>query len=372
MSVILKELRLHNFRNHRSFHLKEPRQLIIIIGRNAAGKTNIIEAIQLVTMMESFRNPHWATVVNNNEERAFIQAEFLQNERIIEITMDIEEGRRSYSLNRKKKNRTDLIGLVPAVVFVPDDLTLVKNSAEIRRKLIDDIGQQLSTTYLKIESDYQKTVKQRNIILREYAETRQISPLLESWDENLVSLGALLFTHRIRLYQRYMEKVGPFYNRISNHEEFSSIYIPSFSTLDDEFSVDQLIHMEREEVERWLWKALEDAREREWSRAKTLVGPHRDEILFYLDGHETRKFASQGQQRSIALALKLGQLAILQEISGNQPILLLDDVMSELDESRREALIKAIDGQIQTIITTTDVSCFSEELLENAQIIEIG
>jgi len=371
MSVILKELQLHNFRNHHFFSIQQPQQLIIIIGKNAAGKTNIIEAVQLTTMLESFRCPHWSTVVKDNREAAVIKAEFLQNERSLEVQMNVEEGKRSYFLNGKKKNRFDLIGLNPAVVFVPDDLTLVKDSAEVRRKLIDDTGQQLSPTYLRIWADYQKTVKQRNAILKEHFDTSPELPLLESWDENLIILGALLFIHRIKLYRRYMEKVGQYYQQISDNELFSSRYIPSFSEPGADLLDEALLNMDKEEVEEQLQKTLETVREKEWIRTKTLVGPHRDEIIFYIDGLEARKFASQGQQRSIALALKLGQLALIKEISGNQPILLLDDVMSELDESRREALIKAIDGQIQTIITATDLSCFNESLLQSAQIIEL-
>jgi len=387
MSALLTDLQIHNFRNHDHFIIQEPRQLIIIVGKNASGKTNIIEAVQLVTMLESFKNPVWSSVIRNSADKkeettARIKAVFLQNERIIEIQMDIQEGKREYSLNGKKRNRIDLIGLIPAIIFVPDDLMLVKSSSEVRRKLIDDIGQQLSSTYLKILNDYQKTIKQRNAILKNCFFEKQNQALLESWDENLIILGALLFTHRIRLYKRYMEKACFFYQKINSEEKFSSRYIPSFVDSEEDesaFSNDadsreqetKLVIMGKEEVEKRLFERLEAVREKEKMQARSLVGPHRDDIRFYINGLEARKFASQGQQRSIALALKLGQLELIREISGNQPILLLDDVMSELDESRREALIRAIDGQIQTIITSTDLSCFNESLLKSAQIIEL-
>ena len=385
MGALLKELQVLNFRNHEAFTIQDPQQLIIIIGKNATGKTNIIEAIQLVTMLESFRKPHWSSVVKNNidvedQKTTKITAKFLQNKRIIETQLDVQEGKRIYSLNGKKRSRLDLIGLIPAVIFVPDDLMLVKSSSEIRRKLIDDIGQQLSSTYLRILNDYQKTIKHRNAILKTCVITNQNQPLLESWDENLIVLGALLFTHRVRLFQRYMEKASCFYQKINNEENFSCRYVPSF--LDDEADVldnndnikwheTALLEMERKEVERRLFDRLEKVREKEIILAKSLVGPHRDDIRFYINGYDARKFASQGQQRSIALALKLGQLDLIREISGNQPILLLDDVMSELDESRREALIKVINGQIQTFITATDLNCFSGPLLKSAQIIEL-
>ena len=371
MSLFLNELKIHNFRNHGSFHIEEPGRLIIIIGRNATGKTNIVEAVQLVSMLESFRTPQWSTVVGNNDLNTSVEAEFTQNGRALTIRMDIEDGRRSYSLNDKKHNKVDLIGLIPAVIFVPDDLNLIKESAETRRKLVDDIGKQLSSTYLQIGADYQKTIRQRNMILREYKEEKGLTPLLDSWDENLVVLGALLFTHRIRLYRRYMERARFFYRQLTGEEELSSRYIPSFLQPGEELTDEDLVEMDKEEVERRLTDALKEAREKELAREKSLVGPHRDEIIFYLDGYEARKYASQGQQRSIALALKLGQLDLIREISGNQPLLLLDDVMSELDGSRREALIKTIDGQVQTIITATDLQCFNGPLWESAQIIEL-
>jgi len=388
MSALLTDLQIQNFRNHDLFVIQEPRQLIIIIGKNASGKTNIIEAVQLVTMLESFKNPLWSSVIRNSTDKekvttARIKAIFLQNERIIEIQMDIHEGKREYSLNGKKRNRLDLIGVIPAIIFVPDDLMLVKSSSEVRRKLVDDIGQQLSSTYLRILNDYQKTIKQRNAILKNCFIEKQNLVLLESWDENLIVLGALLFSHRIRLFQRYMEKASFFYQKINNEEKFSSRYIPSFSDEDekeDVFTNDEdsredearLLKMSKAEVEKRLSERLEMVREKEKMQARSLVGPHRDDIRFYINGREARKFASQGQQRSIALALKLGQLELIREISGNQPILLLDDVMSELDESRRESLIRAIDGQIQTIITATDLGHFNESLLKSAQIIELS
>ena len=372
MSVVLRELQLNDFRNHTQFHVTDAQQLILIVGDNATGKTNIIEAIQLVSMMDSFRNPHWSNLIYQGKEKACVMAGFCQNERLLDIQMEVGDGNKTYLLNGKKKRKNDLIGLNPAVVFIPDDLGLIKNSAETRRRLIDDIGQQLSSTYKQVLQDYQKTVKQRNAILKEHYDAGVITPLLESWNENLITLGALLFTHRVRLFKRYQEKIGDYYQRITDKESIESFYLPSFLKEDEEMSLLELVDMSKDEVERRLYAHLLELREREYLSARTLIGPHRDEVIFLLDGQDSRRFASQGQQRSIALALKLGQLALIREISGNQPILLLDDVMSELDENRRDMLIKTLDGQIQTIITTTDLSCFTPEIIKGAQIITLG
>jgi DNA replication and repair protein RecF len=375
MTVILKELKLHNFRNHCSFSLTEPQKLIIIIGANATGKTNIVEAIQLVSMLESFRNPLWHEVVTTTKETGDIEAHFSQNGRLLNIRMDINEGKRIYSLNGKAKKRYDLKGLIPAVIFVPDDLTLIKDSPEVRRRLFDDIGQQLSPTYLTIFNDYQKTVRQRNIILKKQREEGQLpssySSVLSAWDENLIQLGALLFVHRIKLYKRLVESAFENYKRLSEGETLTSRYLPSFNKLGVDYDDEELVGMDKKIVEDLLKHTRDVVREEEWARSKTLVGPHKDEIQFLIKGYDARRYGSQGQQRSVALALKLAQLSVVQNISGNQPLLLLDDVMSELDTKRRAALIEAIEGQVQTIITATDLSYFNDKLLKNAQIIEL-
>jgi DNA replication and repair protein RecF len=375
MGIELKRLELHDFRNHQVFHINEPQQLIIIIGANATGKTNIIEAVQLVSMLESFRNPRWQDVVTNTKENGRVKAQFSQNGRLVDITMTLKEGRRSYLVNEKKKTVQDIRGLIPAVVFVPDDLMLIKDSAEVRRRLLDDIGKQLSPTYASILNDYQRIVRQRNTILKtqKWNDKSTLHPSLqESWNDNLISLGSLLFIHRIKLYKRLMEKGIALYQQLSEHEELTSSYLPSFNHQGANYTDDELVAMDKKEVGELLRRSLNLVYDEEWARGKTLVGPHRDEIMFFINGRNVRDFGSQGQQRGVALALKLAQLALVYEISGNQPLLLLDDVMSELDEKRRGALIQAIQATTQTIITATDLVYFNEALLKNAQIIELG
>jgi DNA replication and repair protein RecF len=374
MGVELKELELHDFRSHRIFRIDEPQRLIIIIGANATGKTNIIEAIQLVSMLESFRNPRWQDLVADTKETTSVKARFSQNGRLLDMAMTVQGGRRSYSLNGKRKTAQELRGIVPAVVFVPDDLMLVKTSSEARRRLLDDIGKQLSSTYATILSDYQRIVRQRNAILKGQRKdgVSVVRPAFqESWDDSLISLGSLLFVHRMRLYRRLMEKSTALYRQLSEHETLTSSYLPSFNRLGVDYSDEELINMEKDEVEELLRRSVALTYDEEWARGKTLVGPHRDEIVFFVNGRAVRDFGSQGQQRGVALALKLAQLALVHEISGNQPLLLLDDVMSELDEARRGALIQAIQTATQTIITATDLACFNETLLEDAQIIEL-
>ncbi len=371
MSLVLKDISIRNFRNHESFKLEKPKRLIIIVGENASGKTNIVEALQLVTAAKSFRNPQWASVVSFNSTNCAVEFIFEQNKRHLEIKMEIENNKRSYYLNGKRKNVNEICGLTPGVIFIPDDLDIIKNSSEVRRELIDETGQQLSKNYNSILNDYKKTLKQRNNILKEQKERTIDQKVLDSWNENLVILGAMLFVNRIKIYKKLTEYASQYYLKLTSNEILTSEYIPSFNDNKEEIPYVSLFDLNKDAVEELLRKALNKVIYEEKTRGKTLIGPHRDEINFFINNREARSFASQGQQRSIALALKLGQLSLIRELSGNQPILLLDDVMSELDEKRRNELIKVIDGQIQTIITATDVLCFNGETLKNAQIIEL-
>jgi DNA replication and repair protein RecF len=371
MPLQLKKLNLINFRSHHKFEIKEPSQLVIITGANASGKTNIIEALQLVSMFESFRSPQWKNVVTEGEKESSVTLSFLQNERDLTIEMRIQEGKRSYFLHNKKRNPSELKGLIPTVLFVPDDLSLVKGMPETRRRLIDDLGKQLSKTYMQIASDYERVVKQRNTILKEQKEQGRGGFAQESWDERLIQLGALLFTHRTRLYIRLMQKAIVYYKKLTN-EKLTDLYLPSFKKSEKIYTKEELSTFDKKAIEALLGELLISVREEEFVRAITLVGPHRDEIQFFINGKNARDFGSQGQQRSVALALKLAELELIEEISGNKPLLLLDDVMSELDEQHKEALLCVIRDGKTTVITATDLKCFNPSIQKNAQIIHLG
>jgi DNA replication and repair protein RecF len=238
--------------------------------------------------------------------------------------------------------------------------------------LFDDTGQQLSQNYRAILNDYKKTVKQRNNILKEQKENYIERAVLESWDENLIVLGAMLFVFRQKFYTKLIKETSFYYSRFIKNEILTSKYIASFENEYKTFTDLELCNLEKSEVEELLRQKLKQVESQERARAKTIVGPHRDEIQFLINGMDARQFASQGQQRNIALALKLGQLSLVRKIGGNQPILLLDDVMSELDESRRGELIKIINDDILTIVTATDLKFFNKKLLDAAQILRLS
>ncbi|MDR2196971.1 MAG: AAA family ATPase [Coriobacteriales bacterium] len=423
MEAVLKNLQLRNFRNHADVSLHAEKQQLILIGKNAVGKTNIIEALQLISMLSSFRTSRWHDIPLSHQDDAdtasdaypesargaVVQAEFDQNGRQLEIKLTINEGRRQYFLNDKKRTRDELMGLIPTVLFVPEDLDIIKGPAERRRSLLDTVGQQLSHTYHKILTDYQRTLRQRNRLLRQQRESgsrfgytgeparppesdgltgytapdEPSSPdgytgptnsgglrgyasrstlIQESWDESLITIGAQLFVNRLKLYKRLAEKAAAYYAELSEGERLTSAYIPGFGAVGEH---------SRSEVEAAYRQQLDVLRNEERARGSSLIGPHRDEISFAIDGRDARTFGSQGQQRTIALACKLAELDLICEISGNTPLLLLDDVMSELDGRRRSALLTLLNREICAVITATDTDGLDADLLKKAQIIRL-
>jgi DNA replication and repair protein RecF len=264
-----------------------------------------------------------------------------------------------------KRKVSDATGIIPVVVFTPNDLDLSQGPAEIRRLEVDDLGEQLSKTYGSVRRDYGKAVRHRNVLLREW----QASDAdLEPWDVQIASLGSKLLFHRRRLLLRIAERATVAYQKLSQEEELGIQYSDrcglKTTRLTDEMDILQ--------AEKSIIQTLEERRAEERSRKMTLVGPHRDEITFLLDGKDARIFASQGQQRTIALAWKLAEVDVVEDVAKREPVLLLDDVMSELDENRRRALTGLVQRNIQTFVTTTDTAHFDPVLLAEALVIEAG
>lgn len=357
MRVWIRRLELKDFRSYGSFELEPAQGLTVLVGPNAVGKTNVVEAIELVTEMASFRNPVWADLVREGAERAIVlmQAEAESGSRT-DITLTVENGRRAYRVNGTPKRAViDAAGLVPAVVFTPDDLRVIKEGADRRRSALDSVGAQISRAYGQLKNEYDRVLRQRNALLRE-PETSDRE--LEPWTQLLARTGTALTARRQGLTDKMAGRVSDEYEALSSGERLSVDYTSGWNTggPTDETAMLERLHARASE---------------ERARRMTLVGPHRDDIRFEIDGRDARAFASQGQQRSAALAWKLAELDAIEELSGKTPVLLLDDVMSELDESRRHALATRVGRRAQTIMTTTNLGYFDESLIEDAKVIEL-
>lgn len=353
---------LTDFRNYEAFTLEPSEGLTVLVGPNAAGKTNIIEAVQLVTAARSFRRPEYSDLIRWGAHRGRVSMRAEEGTRLLEVELRVEEDEgRTYLVNGQTRRRhSEVAGLLPSVVFTPDDLAMVKGPAERRRAAIDDLGEQLSPTYGSLRRDYGKVVRQRNALLRDGVS----GDALGAWDEQLVSLGSRLVVHRLGLLQRTMAHAERRYADMTGGERLSYEYA-------ERCGLGPRAAVEQAEAEQALRAELESRRRDERTRSVTLVGPHRDDIVLKVGGRDARSFGSQGQQRTIALAWKLAEVEMVEEVLRRKPVLLLDDVMSELDAERRAALSDVVASEIQTIVSTTTTGYFTAETLEQAVIVDI-
>jgi len=361
VALLVKSLVLADFRSYERFVLEPDQQLTILVGPNAAGKTNIVEAIQLLTAAESFRRPSWGDVIRWNADEARLEMKAEGEGRVLDVVMIASAaGKRTYQVNGKTRRRiSEVAGIVPCVVFTPDDLRIVKDAAEKRRAAIDSVGDQLSPAYRASRVEYERILKHRNSLLRDDLRDEE---MLALWTSRLVGSGVAFSGHRRRLFERISARMSEVYRILSGGEGLSATYVASWQS-------SALGIGDSNEAMR---RALEARGREERGRSVTLVGPHRDEVIFEIDGRDARSFASQGQQRTIALAWKLAEVGVITEIAGQPPVLLLDDVMSELDESRRHALTRFVGEAAQTFVTTTNLGYFDDELVRRAKVVNLA
>ena len=368
MSLRVRSLRFHQFRNYSDIKLEDIGQLVVFTGPNAAGKTNLVEGIQLLTALDSFRSPKTEQLITWGKDQAYISLIAEDGERHLDIGLALDARGRHYRLNGKQRPRQELQGILPAVMFSPDDLQLVKGAPEVRRAAMDALGIQVSRNYLSVKRDYEKLLRQKNRLLKE-----EVAPTyLASVNEVLVKIGGQLLRYRLRILRGLREFLPGRHASITGSDDAVSIeYHPSFN--DNPLIEDEIESLEndREAVEMALYQAIKQRSEEEGARKISLVGPHRDKPVFTLNGRPAFDYASQGQQRSIAIAYKLAELQLIEQITHAKPILILDDVMSELDATRRDTLSRYVNETAQTFITTTNLDYFTPEFLSRAQVVNL-
>jgi DNA replication and repair protein RecF len=362
LTLKITRLGVRDFRCYQEYETELSPGLTVLVGPNATGKTNLLEAVQLLTSCESFRRPPWQDLVRWGADKCAASAEAAGEGREVRLEMQVEGGRRTYRVNGKAKRRlAEVVGILPGVVFVPDDLRMTKESGERRRAELDSLGSQISPSYLELKNEYDRVLRQRNRLLKEdvVSETE-----LSAWTESLVHTGSRFQEARERLFARAWPHMQAAHSEIAGSSPgLSARYVRASERdgIDGPQDSEGSIRAHLKE------KAFEER-----ARGTTVAGPHRDDIVFALDGREVRAFASQGQHRSIALSWKLAEVATIEEVSGQTPVLLLDDVMSELDEPRRNALAVRAGTAAQTIMTTTNTGYFGDELMSRAMVVRLG
>jgi DNA replication and repair protein RecF len=342
--MFLLNLGLQHFRNYESLRIKFSPEVNILVGQNAQGKTNILEAVFLSCLGKSFRTKKETELIQWNYDFFYLVSRFENNGLSDRCELGVGKKQKKIKLNGVEVKGSDFFGRVPVVVFSPEDLQLIKGGPQIRRDFMDLYLAQIDAAYRDVYLNYYKTLHHRNRFLKE----RRHNPTeWEVWDEQLIKNGVEIIKYRAAL----TEKIKPYI--IKAHQQISGAV--------EKVGIDYLClkkypnpGQDVENLSTLFRNDLQQAKNLEIERKISLVGPHRDDLAITIDNQvELRAFGSQGQQRTAALALKLGLIEVIKEARGVVPLLLLDDVMSEFDDLRKQALLKILINSSQTFITAT-------------------
>jgi DNA replication and repair protein RecF len=369
--MYLKSLHIKQFRNYIDQAVNFTTPKTVIVGNNAQGKSNLLEAILLLATLRSHRVSKDRDLVRNGEVMGEISASCLRSQSPesypVELLMRMRNsGRRTLAINGVTQARhLDFLGNLNAVMFSSLDLDLVRGSPESRRSWLDTVLIQLEPIYINLLQQYNQVLRQRNALLKSIKQG-QIAyepQQMALWDAQLVTSGTRLIRRRARLLERLNPIARAWHQAISGGSEHLAInYVPKFIFAPTD-SVEQIHQAFFETI---LQKSII-----EQHQGTSLVGPHRDEVSLTINDTPAREYGSQGQQRTLVLALKLAELELLESVIGEPPLLLLDDVLAELDLQRQDQLLNAIGDRVQTVITTTHLASFDAQWLDSARIFQI-
>lgn len=358
--MYIKELKLKNFRNYEDLAIEFDRRVNLITGQNAQGKTNMIEALYMSSMGRSFRTNHDNEMIRFGEDNAYIKVsaekELVNTKVEILLSNNLKKAIKKDGSSVRKT--AELLDNIIIVIFSPDDLRIVKDEPEKRRKFIDRELSQVKPAYFDAFMKYRRALNERNSYLKN---DNIKESMLDIWDEGLIKYGALVMKYRNDFVKDMSHLSSKVHSRITNGKEtLGLVYQPNINYVDDKDMQEELIERE-----------LIVARDRDIRTGTTSKGPHKDDFNFIIDNINVRNYGSQGQQRTSALSLKLAELELIKRDTDENAILLLDDVMSELDEERREYLIRAL-SENQIFITTTDIDDSLIKAYPDAKIIKIS
>lgn len=342
----IKRLQAEGFRNLSSLLIEPASDCNVIIGENAQGKTNVLEAIWLFTGSKSFRGAKDKEMIAFDQTGASLQMDFFAAGRDQTAKLLIDKGRNAVLNDIRLPSASKLAGSFCGVVFSPTHLQLIKQGPQERRHFIDAAYCQLRPGYLTVLSEYLHTLQQRNTVLKDSRRHRELDDLLDIFSDRLASCAVKVWAARTAYVQKLAPIAAEIYGGISGHREKLDIVYQNTV---------QLQQATPEEQKSLFLKALAENRDQDAAMGFTTVGPHRDDLQVTVDGNCARSFASQGQQRSAVLALKLAEASLLRAVTGEQPVALLDDVMSELDPFRQEYILNHI-RDWQVFITCCDPS----------------
>lgn len=354
--MYIKKLQLLNYRNYKVLDIDLGKYVNVFMGDNAQGKTNILEAMYYCAFAKSHRTSRDRELLNWESENAYVSLTIGKDrlDKKIDITI-LKDGKKAIRINKVKVNKIgELFGTFNVVMFSPEDLKIIKDSPGVRRKFIDMELCQLDSRYYYNLVQYNKVLNERNMVLKN---RRLDEEILDIYDIQLSNYGHNIIIDRLK----YIDKLNFYGKNIhkdisSGKEEVEFRYISLIKDLDN--------------IENNFYELLKKNRKKDIERGITSVGPHRDDFSTLINGVDTKSYGSQGQQRSAVLTIKFSSLKIIKELTSEYPVLLLDDVLSELDFSRKRYILKTI-GEIQTVITCTGIEDLTDYLDQNSKVFKV-
>ncbi len=367
--MYIKSIYLKHFRNYQEQTLEFLTGKNIFLGENAQGKTNLLEALGLLSSLKTIRARRERDLIMHGENISQIASTIHRENAPVDLAITLRDnGRRTCTINGEiSRRQIDFIGILNLVQFSSLDLDLVRGGPEQRRNWLDELLIQIEPIYAHILQQYNQVLRQRNALLKEVKKQGLMLNSQRSelalWDAQLATLGACVTARRARALQRLAPIAETGHQAISGDSETLEVkYLPNVEAMQDPTV--------RESAQQAGLAFLEKIQSRalaEQHQGTSLVGPHRDEIAFFLNRQPVRQFASHGQQRTLVLSLKLAELKLIEEVVGETPVLLLDDVLAELDPKRQQQLFQAIGDRFQTLITTTHLDHFAQQWIDSAQ-----
>ena len=346
--MYIEKLNLMNYRNYSQLNLSLHPKMNIIVGSNAQGKTNIIESIYYFSIGKSHRTNKDYEIINWNKENAYMKGNFIKNnqDQIIEIGISNNQNKKVKSNGLLLEKVGDLLGKVHIVLFSPEDLKLIKEGPIERRNFLDREISNIKPQYYYATLEYNKILQQRNHLLKKIMSNQSLRETISVWNEQLIDVGMKIIQTRIYFLKKINSMAKKIHSEITDNKENLELYYQS-TILSSQEDIKNIQHLFRKKLEKNINLDIK--------RGSTSIGPHRDDIKITINKTDIRPYGSQGQQRTAALSLKLAIFKLIHSEVGEFPILLLDDVMSELDQNRQRKLIEYI-KDVQSFITCTDLN----------------
>lgn len=352
----IHHLKLLNFRNYEKMEVSFSPKYNIIFGNNGSGKTNLVESIYVLALTKSFRGTVDKILLMNSKDVCRIEGE-VSDKYTNKYKLILKDGGKKVKINDTKIDKlSDYISKISVVLFNPDDLRFIKDSPTIRRKAINLEISQINNSYLKNLNMYNKLLKQRNSYLKTTnINANSSSEFLTILTNKLVDYGEKIYESRRKYINLLNQKIGELYNSICGIQDLKLEYISDYK----DFDKDKIL------------KKYQDNLNRDIILGKTTIGIHHDDIKFKLEGYNIKDYGSEGQQKNAIIAYKLTELEIFYQIRGNYPILILDDLFSELDRFKINNILNLINDDIQTFITTTEIDKINDNVLSNSKLFEV-